>query len=184
MFPRAHPVSFPLTFPYFSTAPSRFLSSFPRKLRGNQLVWAPNQPNRQNTGLFCRFPRFRLRFWFLPQTSSQTRGNSRVARMEHQTSSSFPGNFRKRKDQSAGDPLVSFFSVCSSYEHTPVGELLTGFAMSDEERFLVSGKMDKGGTWNVCACCDLRVRPLHVIRRGTFGALGVQSLASHPGPGS
>ena len=33
----------------------------------------------------------------LPQTSSQTQGNSRVARMEHQTPSSFPGNFRKRK---------------------------------------------------------------------------------------
>jgi len=33
----AHPVSL-----CFSTAPSRFLSSFPRKLRGNQLVWAQN----------------------------------------------------------------------------------------------------------------------------------------------
>ena len=33
----------------------------------------------------------------LPQTSSQTQGNSRVARMEHQTPSGFPGNFRKRK---------------------------------------------------------------------------------------
>ena len=40
----------------------------------------------------------------LPQTSSQTQGNSRVSRgklernrMEHQTPSGFPGNFRKRK---------------------------------------------------------------------------------------
>ena len=33
----------------------------------------------------------------LPQTSSRTQGNSRVARMEHQTPSGFPGNFRKRK---------------------------------------------------------------------------------------
>ena len=33
----------------------------------------------------------------LPQTSSQTQGNSRVSRMEHQTPSVFPGNFRKRK---------------------------------------------------------------------------------------
>ena len=32
----------------------------------------------------------------LPQTSSQTQGNSRVSRMEHQTPS-VPGNFRKRK---------------------------------------------------------------------------------------
>ena len=40
----------------------------------------------------------------LPQTSSQTQGNlehletrERVSRMEHQTPSVFPGNFRKRK---------------------------------------------------------------------------------------
>ena len=33
----------------------------------------------------------------LPQTSSQTQGNSRVSRMEHQTPSVFRGNFRKRK---------------------------------------------------------------------------------------
>ena len=33
----------------------------------------------------------------LPQTSSQTQGNSRVSRMEHQTPSVFPGNFRQRK---------------------------------------------------------------------------------------
>ena len=33
----------------------------------------------------------------LPQTSSQTQGNSRVSRMEHQTPSVFPGNFRERK---------------------------------------------------------------------------------------
>ena len=32
----------------------------------------------------------------LPQTSSQTQGNSRVSRMEHQNPL-FPGNFRKRK---------------------------------------------------------------------------------------
>ena len=33
----------------------------------------------------------------LPQTSSQTQGNSRVSRMELQTPSVFHGNFRKRK---------------------------------------------------------------------------------------
>ena len=33
----------------------------------------------------------------LPQTSSQTQGKQRVSRMEHQTPSVFPGNFRKRK---------------------------------------------------------------------------------------
>ena len=42
----------------------------------------------------------------LPQTSSQTQGNSRVSRMEHQTPSVFPGNFQGT--QSAGDPLFSF----------------------------------------------------------------------------
>ena len=47
---------------------------------------------------------FCLRSQILPQTSSQTQGNSRVSRgklernrMEHQTPSGFPGNFRKRK---------------------------------------------------------------------------------------
>ena len=33
----------------------------------------------------------------LPQTSSQTQGNSRVSRMEHQTPSVFPGNFRRKR---------------------------------------------------------------------------------------
>ena len=102
MFPRAPRL---VSFPCFSTAPSRFLSSFPRKLRGNQLVWAQNQPKRQIPGYTWKLPCDRLGILpissvspqILPQTSSQTQGNSRVARMEHQTPSSFPGNFRKRK---------------------------------------------------------------------------------------
>ena len=99
----SHSVSFPFLF--FSTAPSRFLSSFPRKLRGNQLVWAQNQPKRQIPGYTWKLPCDRLGILpsssvspqILPQTSSQTQGNSRVSRMEHQTPSVFPGNFRKRK---------------------------------------------------------------------------------------
>ena len=83
MFPRAPRL---VSFPCFSTAPSRFLSSFPRKLRGNhqftgsEAGLGPKSANsRQNTGyfagipgnppgipgkylVFCRFPRFRLRF--------------------------------------------------------------------------------------------------------------------------
>ena len=59
----------------------------------------------ENTWVSCRFPQFCPRFCqILPQTSSQTQGNSRVSRgklernrMEHQTPSGFPGNFRKRK---------------------------------------------------------------------------------------
>ena len=59
-----------VSFPFFSTAPSLFLSIFPRKLRGNRqifgsepslrLVWAQNQPNfrpnRQNAGNFAENP--------------------------------------------------------------------------------------------------------------------------------
>ena len=49
----AHPVSFPFRVsPQHPLVSSRFLSSFPRKLRGNQLVWAQNQPKRQNTGVY------------------------------------------------------------------------------------------------------------------------------------
>ena len=62
----------------------------------------------------------------------QLSDSGKLESCQNGTPSSFPGNFRKRKDQSAGDPLVSFFSVCSSYEHTPVGELLTGFAMRSD----------------------------------------------------
>ena len=54
------------SFPFFSTTPSLFLSIFRGKLRGNRqilgsepslrLVWAQNQPNRQNTGYFAGIP--------------------------------------------------------------------------------------------------------------------------------
>jgi len=75
------PVSFPFRVACFSTAPSRFLSSFPRKLpwksAAGVLGRAQNQPKRgkipgyfavylENPGytwknpVFCRFPRFRL----------------------------------------------------------------------------------------------------------------------------
>ena len=117
------------------TAPSRFLSSFPRKLRENRqfhgrsepslrLVWAQNQPTlgkipgilrvpgkpRGIPGkfpVFCRSPRFCLRFWPRPQTSSQTQGNSRVAQNGAPNTLWFPWKFPETK--SAGDPLRSRF---------------------------------------------------------------------------
>ena len=58
----------------------------------------------------------------LPQTSSQTQGNSRVSRMEHQTPSVFPGNFRKRK---------------------VLGTLCFPFCLSEEN--LVQAKVGAGG---------------------------------------
>ena len=138
-------------FPFFSTGPSLFLSIFPGKLRGNRqilgsepslrLVWAQNQPNfrpnRQNAAGILRRP---VHTWnlpcdrlgilsissilpqILPQTSSQTQGKQRVSRMEHQTPSVCPGNFRKRKGQSAGDPLFSFLfsgKLCSPAQARP-----------------------------------------------------------------
>ena len=48
-------------------------------------------------GYFVDFLNFALRFCPRPALSTQTQGNSRVSRMEHQTPSVFPGNFRKRK---------------------------------------------------------------------------------------
>ena len=45
----------------------------------------------------CRFPRFCLRFCPRPALRLRPQGKSRVSRMEHQTPSVFPGNFRKRK---------------------------------------------------------------------------------------
>ena len=89
----------------------RFLSSFPRKLRGNhqftgsEAGLGPKSANsRQIPGIlrvylenpipgkylvFCRFPRFRLRFCHRPALRL-TQGNSRVARMELETPSGFP----------------------------------------------------------------------------------------------
>ena len=118
---------FPARFP---TTPSSFLGK-PRGNPGetpwNSSFWGGSEPclrlfwgqNRQNTGYFAgipgkprytwKIPGYRADFLnffpqILPQTSSQTQGNSRVSRgklernrMEHQTPSGFPGNFRKRK---------------------------------------------------------------------------------------
>ena len=57
----AHPVSFP-----FRVSPQHplvsSLDSFPEETPWKSAGLAPNQPNRQNAGVFCRFPRFRLRF--------------------------------------------------------------------------------------------------------------------------
>ena len=96
--------------------------NFPGSEPSLRLVWAQNQPNRQNTGYFagipgkprvylentlpatawisCRFPQFCVRF--CPRPALRLRAVlletlARVSRMEHQTPSVFPGNFRKRK---------------------------------------------------------------------------------------
>ena len=107
MFPRAPRL---VSFPCFSTAPSRFLSSFPRKLRSpwKSADLGPKSKISQIgkiPGVFCGYTwknpgipgEYPVSPQILPQTSSQTQGNSRVARMELQTPSGFPGNFRKRK---------------------------------------------------------------------------------------
>jgi len=93
MFPRSPRL---VSFLCFSTAPSRFLSSFPRKLRGNhqftgsEAGLGPKSANsRQNTPVFCGYtwktPVYLENTWhfagflgfasdILPQTSSRTQG--------------------------------------------------------------------------------------------------------------
>ena len=98
-------------------------SGNPGETPWNSSFWGGSEPclrlfwgqNRQNTGYFAGIPGKPRYTWkipgkylgivpissilpqILPQTSSQTQGNSRVSRMEHQTPSVFPGNFRQRK---------------------------------------------------------------------------------------
>ena len=160
MFPRAPRL---VSFPCFSTAPSRFLSSFPRKLRGNQLVWAQNQPNRQNTGYFAGIPgkprvylentRYFAGFLgfasdFAPDQLSDS-GKLESCQNGAPNTLWFPWKFPET--QSAGDPLVSF---------------------------LVSGNMDtgqgEGGRVHGAKCLG---RPPHGGSRPT-------SCASARGPGS
>ena len=119
---------FPLA-PYLVSFPCFLLVSLqhplvssgnPGETPWNSSFWGGSEPclrlfwgqNRQNTGYFAGIPGKYLGIvpissilpQILPQTSSQTQGNSRVSRgklernrMEHQTPSGFPGNFRKRK---------------------------------------------------------------------------------------
>ena len=114
---------------------------FPGSEPSLRLVWAQNQPNRQNTGYFAGIPG-KTRVYlekardvagfldfasdFAPDQLSvtQTQGKSRVSRMEHQTPSVFPGNFRKRK---VLGPLCFPFCLPEKYIQAK-GELLTGFA--------------------------------------------------------
>ena len=119
----AHPVSFPfrvsLQHPLVSSLVSRGNSAEIINSRALRLVWAQNQPTLgnipgilrvylENPGIPGKYlgivPISSILPQILPQTSSQTQGNSRVSRgklernrMEHQTPSGFPGNFRKRK---------------------------------------------------------------------------------------
>ena len=149
----AHPVCFPFLFslqhPLFSSLFSREnCVRGNRQIFGSEpslrLVWAQNQPifrpNRQNAGDFAENPcipgNYPATAWLgilsissilplqiLPQTSSQTQGNSRVSRMEHQTPSVFTGNFRKRK------VLLGTLCVCV-YTHTHTRDPLFSFLFS------------------------------------------------------
>ena len=111
MFPRAPRL---VSFPCFSTAPSRFLSSFPRKLRGNQLVWAQNQPKRQNTGVYLEITLRPAGYFadflgfasdFAPDQLSDS-GKLESCQNGAPNTLWFPWKFPETK--SAGDPLVSF----------------------------------------------------------------------------
>ena len=120
----SHPVSFPFLFslqhPLFSSLFSRGNHQIFRALSRDpspRLVWGRPKISQigeipgilrvylENPGYTWKISCDRLGIvpissilrQILPQTSSQTQGNSRVSRMEHQTPSVFPGNFRKRK---------------------------------------------------------------------------------------
>ena len=116
----SHPVSFPFLFslqhPLFSSlfsrgnhqifrALSRVLGWFGPKISQIGKIPGILRVYLETPGYTWKIPCDRLGIvpissmlrQILPQTSSQTQGNSRVSRMEHQTPSVFPGNFRKRK---------------------------------------------------------------------------------------
>ena len=99
----AHPVSFP-----FRVSPQHpLVSSLVSRGNSVEISWFGPKISQSGKipGYTWKLPCDRLGILpissvspqILPQTSSQTQGNSRVARMEHQTPSGFPGNFRKRK---------------------------------------------------------------------------------------
>ena len=131
MFPRSPRL---VSFPCFSTAPSRFLSSFPRKLRENRqfhagsepslrLVWAQNQPTRSaKYRVFCGYLENPGYTWKIPGilTVSSHLGFasdfgpdqlSDTGKLESCQNGApntlwLPWKFPETK--SAGDPLVSF----------------------------------------------------------------------------
>ena len=93
------------SFPCFSTAPSRFLSSFPRKLRGNQLlVWAQISQIGKIPGYFADFLGFASDF--APDQLSDS-GKLESCQKWSTKHPLFPWKFPETK--SAGEPLVSFF---------------------------------------------------------------------------
>jgi len=110
MFPRAPRL---VSFPCFSTAPSRFLSRLFSRGNSVEISWFGPQISQigKMPGYFADFLGFasdfapdlsdsrRRNLVGLQKSLSQTQGNSRheSCQMEHQTPSSFPGNFRKRK---------------------------------------------------------------------------------------
>ena len=112
----AHPVSFPfcvsLQHPLVSSLVSRGNSAEIINSRALRLVWAQNQPTlgkipRYFAGIpekpripgkylvFCRFPRFRLRYFAADQLSDS--GKLESCQNGAPNTLWFPGNFRKRK---------------------------------------------------------------------------------------
>ena len=125
------------SFPFFSTAPSLFLSIFPGKLRGNRqilgsepslrLVWAQNQPNfrpnRQNAGNFAENPcipgNYPATAWvfcrfpqfclrFCPRPALRLRGSGKTASFQNGAPNTLCFPWKFPETQSAGDPLFSF----------------------------------------------------------------------------
>ena len=131
MFPRSPRL---VSFPCFSTAPSRFLSSFPRKLRGNhqftgsEAGLGPKSANsRQNTGYFAGIPGkpqvYLENTWYFAgflgfasdfapeehlESEDQLLDSGKLESCQNGAPNIlwFPWKFPETK--SAGDPLVSF----------------------------------------------------------------------------
>ena len=137
------------SFPFFSTAPSLFLSIFPGKpsnFPGSEpslrLVWAQNQPNRQNTGYFAgipgkprvylentlRPPGYRADFLnfasdFAPDQLSDSGKLASFPRETREKQNGAPNTlwfpWKLPETQSAGDPLFSFLfagKACAGQE--------------------------------------------------------------------
>ena len=151
------------SFPFFSTTPSLFLSIFPGKpsnFPGSEpslrLVWAQNQPNRQNTGYFAGIPGKPRYTWKIPGyradflnfapdfAPDQLSDSGKLASFPRETREKqngapntlwFPWKFPETK--SAGDPLVSF---------------------------LVSGNMDTGQKQHLERISSIASSPLCLVR--------------------
>ena len=92
MFPRSPPVSFP-----FRVSPQHPLVSS-LVFRGNsvEISWfgPKSAKSAKYTGVFCRFPRFRLRF--CPRPAHRHREKEELSKEHKKHLTSFPGNFRNQ----------------------------------------------------------------------------------------